>query len=74
MLKRTAATSFAATPLNLCILSEFFIGPLTLRVGHPLSAVLRSAFRAYMIRALRESEDRESVAHTLDLLDYFLWL
>jgi hypothetical protein len=59
MLKRAArkpvAISFATKLLTFCILlREFFIESLALRLGHPLSAVLRSAFRAYMIRAQRK--------------------
>src|SRR5689334_4060067 len=48
-IRKAVAVSFAATAFNFCILlREFFIGPPALRVGYPLSAVLRRAFRARM--------------------------
>ena len=46
--RKAVAVSFAATAFNFCILLREFIGPLALRVGYPLSAVLRRAFRARM--------------------------
>src|SRR5579859_5657669 len=50
IVRSAAAAGFAATAFIFCILLRgLFIWVPALRLGHPLSAVLRGAFRARMI-------------------------